>query len=298
MTDENFMTDEKFSSFLLKEEFKKKLKKKKQEKKEIKEKFDKFKNTTKLCLFYGLGYFITALIVSNTILSTIRTNYTFYCNSDGCYIITGKNINESDNNITNTILLDECKVMNLFYLETSPLPYPRWNTDVCLNSLSLYKKIKSNDINPNLEHSHETENLSRNEKKKEKENEEEIKEKKENGNCHSNHDCYKNEHCDLYTGKCMPSIEEKTIDYCLINSDCHILEKCTLDHKCVRDDKKKAPKRLCDDFGCDVELNDGECYSEQDCKDVAECNHGFCSLYSGWECTEYYECQYYRGLLN
>jgi len=56
---------------------------------------------------------------------------------------------------------------------------------------------------------------------------------------------------------------------CVTSSDCSFWDKCTENYKCIRDEKKKKPERVCDDKGeIKIDLNDGECYTNEDCKGI------------------------------
>ena len=73
---------------------------------------------------------------------------------------------------------------------------------------------------------------------------------------------------------------------CYTNTDCHRLEKCTEDYKCVIDNLKKPPERVFDKKeGWKNILNDGECMSNRDCAGNKLSKNGDKFL-----CNEHYEC--------
>jgi len=88
--------------------------------------------------------------------------------------------------------------------------------------------------------------------------------------------------------KMIKSERSKTIlskKECYTNSDCHLLEKCNEDYKCVIDNLKKAPERVLTENGYEIKLNDGECMINRDCA-----GNKLSKKSDKFMCNKYYEC--------
>jgi len=221
---------------------------------------DKRKENNFLTLVIVLTYGITlvSMIILCPNILDIKINYMIYCDN-ACYIYP-KFKEGSRKLISNFTLYEECKFINQFHF----YPFPYVDTSICSEKVSEFEKSSLDDF-----------------------------QKEYNGSNHfrdPKNDIPNQIWNEIRKGTTREVIDKDPDAYkhkqCLENRNCHLLEKCNEEYKCVRNEKKRPPERVCNEDGCNFDLNDGECFWDRHC-DTYLCTY----RHQYPICNEYYECE-------